>query len=399
MKNIFGLTSLLFFLIFTECGKKNTPSPPAPSSATLTTSTVANIASTTAIGGGNITSDGGAAISARGICWNTTGNPNSANSKTTDGSSTGNFVSSITGLTPATTYFVRAYATNSVGTAYGNEISFTTLPPPATLPIVSTNAISGITNTTAISGGNVTSDGGASITARGVCYGTTNNPTISGTKTTDGTGAGIFTSNINGLTLGTTYFVRAYATNSAGTAYGSEMSFITTGYYVGQQGYGGVVFWASSDANKALVAAKRDIQEGTPKVWWPQGGPYTWIGAANNELGGGDFNTTLIATHPQCQPTAAARLAYDAVIEGYSDWYLPNGTEMHSLIMQRTLPGLAGTFVAVYDPFWRRYWCSNEYHQSQPLLTYVQSISNSTPATDSKNSGGGVRSIRKIGNW
>lgn len=169
MKNIFGLTSLLFFLIFTECGKKNTPSPPAPLLATLTTSTVANIASTTAIGGGNITSYGGAAISARGICWNTTGNPNSANSKTTDGSSTGNFVSSITGLTAVTTYFVRAYATNSVGTAYGNEISFTTLPPPATLPTISTNAISGITNTTAISGGNVTSDGGASITARGVC--------------------------------------------------------------------------------------------------------------------------------------------------------------------------------------------------------------------------------------
>ena len=93
-------------------------------------------------------------------------------------------------------------------------------------PTVTTTAMSAITSTTASSGGNVTADGGASVTARGVCWNTTGTPTISDSKTTDGTGTGVFTSSLTGLTDGTTYYVRAYATNSAGTSYGSELSFV-----------------------------------------------------------------------------------------------------------------------------------------------------------------------------
>jgi len=100
--------------------------------------------------------------------------------------------------------------------------------PTGQIPVLTTTAVSNITQTTASCGGNITSDGGATVTVRGVCWSTNQNPSIAGSKTTDGTGAGSFTSNITGLTAGTIYYVRAYATNSAGTGYGSAMSFTTT---------------------------------------------------------------------------------------------------------------------------------------------------------------------------
>ena len=98
---------------------------------------------------------------------------------------------------------------------------------PVVAPTVTTTAISNIDKTTATGGGNVTADGGATITTRGICWSTSQNPTISGNHTTDGTGTGSFTSSMTGLTANTTYYVRAYATNSAGTAYGEEVSFTT----------------------------------------------------------------------------------------------------------------------------------------------------------------------------
>jgi len=170
------------------------------------TSAPSSVTSTSVTTGGNITSDGGSSINSRGICYSKTVNPTTADSKTTDTGTTGIFTSLITGLTPGTTYYVRAYATNSAGTSYGNEVSFTAT---AYLPVVTTTAASSVTNTTASSGGNVTSDGGGAITARGVCWGTTTGLTIDGSKTTDAGATGIFTSSITGLSAGTTYYVRA----------------------------------------------------------------------------------------------------------------------------------------------------------------------------------------------
>ena len=193
---------------------------------TVTTTNVSNITQTTATSGGNVTSDGGANVTARGVCWSTSQNPTISNSHTTDGSGTGSFTSNITGLTANTTYYVRAYATNENGTSYGEEKSFTTMVNES-MPVVTTNEITGITQTTATSGGNVTSDGGANVTARGVCWSTSQNPTISNSHTTDGNGTGSFTSSITGLTANTTYYVRAYATNEKGTSYGEQKSFTT----------------------------------------------------------------------------------------------------------------------------------------------------------------------------
>ncbi|MEI8084608.1 MAG: T9SS type A sorting domain-containing protein [Paludibacter sp.] len=95
--------------------------------------------------------------------------------------------------------------------------------------LAATTTVSAITTNTATSGGNVTVEGNSAVTARGICWGTTTGPTVAlATKTVDGAGAGIFTSNITGLSSGVKYYVRSYATNTEGTAYGAEVSFTTT---------------------------------------------------------------------------------------------------------------------------------------------------------------------------
>ena len=193
----------------------------------ITTNTTTSITSTSAISGGNVTSDGGSAVIVRGICYAFTPTPTTGDLTLTNGTGTGAFAISMTGLIPNTTYYIRAYASNVNGNTYGNEVSFTTSA--ATVPVVSsTTPISSITQTTAISGGDITSDGGASITARGVVWSTSPLPTIDlTTKTTNGTGIGTFTSTLSGLIGNTTYYVRAYATNSQGTTYGTQVSFTT----------------------------------------------------------------------------------------------------------------------------------------------------------------------------
>jgi uncharacterized protein (TIGR02145 family) len=124
MKKIIRLIALLLIL-FASC-KKTEPPIPSPVLATITTTTPSAITSTTATSGGSTTSDGGAAITERGICYNTTTNPTTANSKVVSGNGTGSFTANMTGLTAGTIYYLRAYAINSAGTAYGNEVSFTT---------------------------------------------------------------------------------------------------------------------------------------------------------------------------------------------------------------------------------------------------------------------------------
>lgn len=193
--------------------------------AFVTTTDVTNVTATSATSGGEVTNDGGFSITARGVCWSTSQNPTTIDDYTSDGTGMGAFSSSITNLTYNTTYYLRAYATNSKGTSYGEEKTFTTS---KLAPTITTTEVTSITTNSAISGGNVTSDGGATVTARGVCYGTSQNPTISGTHTSDGNGSGEFTSTLTDLTANTTYYVRAYATNSEGTSYGAQKTFTTT---------------------------------------------------------------------------------------------------------------------------------------------------------------------------
>ena len=190
----------------------------------VNTSPVNDITATTVVCGGTVNSAGNAEVTMRGVCWNTLPAPTLNGSHTVDGTGAGVFTSNITGLTPGTTYYVRAYATNSVGTVYGDDIIFTTVD---TTPTVTTKAVSILSETTALSGGNITFDGGAAVTVCGICWDTLPNPTVSGIHTTDSASMGIFTSSMMNLTPATTYYVRAYATNSVGTTYGQEISFRT----------------------------------------------------------------------------------------------------------------------------------------------------------------------------
>jgi hypothetical protein len=202
--------------------------PITNSTPTLTTTEMSSITATSASGGGNITTDGGATITARGIVWSTSQNPTLTNTKTINGSGIGNFNSSLASLSENTTYYVRAYATNSNGTYYGNQVSFKTINSNAnTTPTITTSAINSITSTTASGGGNITTDGGAAITSRGVVWSTSQNPTTSNSKTSNDSGIGTFSSSISMLSANTTYYVRAYATNSKGTYYGNQVVFST----------------------------------------------------------------------------------------------------------------------------------------------------------------------------
>jgi uncharacterized protein (TIGR02145 family) len=193
----------------------------------VTTSEISAVTKTTATGGGTVAFEGNTPVTARGLCWNTKGLPVATDPHTVDGTGTGIFTSSLSGLTAGTPYYVRAYATNSFGTAYGEQRQFTTSQV-ITIPEVTTADVTGITGTTATGGGNITADGGAEVSARGLCWNTTGNPDVTGNKTSDGAGTGIFTSSLTGLFADSTYFVRAYATNSVGTGYGEQKQFHTS---------------------------------------------------------------------------------------------------------------------------------------------------------------------------
>jgi uncharacterized protein (TIGR02145 family) len=206
--------------------------PNRSSLPTISSQTVSVLSSSSAFGGGNITADGGSAVTQRGVCWNISPNPTIANNLTYDGSGMGNFNSTILPLTPNTTYYLRAYATNANGTSYGNQISFVTNTAnnSGSLPTISSDNIDFYKYFGLFSGGNITNDGGLAVTARGICWATGTTPNINYNRTNDGAGVGNFISRLDNLLPNTQYFVRAYATNDAGTAYGNSFAFNTSDF-------------------------------------------------------------------------------------------------------------------------------------------------------------------------
>jgi hypothetical protein len=414
-----------------------------PSLAATTPATA--VTGTSATTGGNVLSANGSPILERGVCYGTTTTPTIANSKVIDPSpGTGTFVSNITGLSGGTLYYARAYATNSIGTGYGAQISFTTtiIPPtlvtvdatgitgstaisgasmswngggysnyqnygvaysttpgaatptyvatnttnysvnpavpiapwvtnltglsanttyyirgylnlyrtsPAgwvtvfgneltfttsapTLPVPGpTTAITSITTSSASSGGSVISDGGSAITAKGVCWSTSPAPTLGvGNFTSNGVGIGSYTSSITGLSQNTTYYVRSYATNSVGTAYGNELSFTTCGtpiYSIGQSVAGGIVYYVDCSGQHGLIVSTVDLA--TNIAWGCSG---TLVGASGSAIYTGLANTNAILAG--CSTAGIpARLCADYTaggqnLPGFTNWYLPSVTEL-----------------------------------------------------------------------
>lgn len=201
---------------------------------TVVTDTPTGITDTRAVLGGNVTNDGGQAVTGRGVCVSLDANP-TINDPTNDdvlpmGTGTGAFSDTFEGFPPSSTVHVRAYATNSTGTTYGEDKIFTTLAATNALT-VTTDTPTGITSNQAVLGGNVTNDGGSTVTARGVCVSLDANPTIDDPTNDDvlnmGTGTGVFTDTFEGFPANTTVHVRAFATNNMETVYGVDKVFTT----------------------------------------------------------------------------------------------------------------------------------------------------------------------------
>ena len=223
---------------------------------TVVTKSVGEVTKTSAKVVGQVAADGGAEVTERGVCWSTDGTPTILDFRVKDTESgLGSYEIAFTDLVPNTQYYVRAYAINEAGTGYGDEKTFVTVDPEdpenpenpeqpenpenpeqpedpeqpeqPVGPVVITAEVTGITCYTAVSGGEVTFDGNVTVTARGICWSTSQNPTIEDNKTSNGSGVGSYTSNMTNLEHNTTYYVRAYATNEVGTAYGEEVTFTT----------------------------------------------------------------------------------------------------------------------------------------------------------------------------
>jgi len=212
----------LLIPLFISCVKEVPKVVPAISIVTVSQITATTITSIEAI-----TTDGGDAVINEGVCWSTNPNPTITDNKINNVASSSDFTTSITGLNPGTTYYVRAFAISSSGTSYSTQSTITTL---AMAPVLTTVAVTNNTGTQATSGGIITSDGGAEVTARGVCWSTSQNPTTANSKTTNGTGIGTFASSITGLAANSIYYLRAYATNSSGTSYGNQLSLSTSAF-------------------------------------------------------------------------------------------------------------------------------------------------------------------------
>ncbi|MCX6787065.1 MAG: hypothetical protein NTY93_00885 [Candidatus Kaiserbacteria bacterium] len=203
----------------------------ACSPPTVTTQSASSVAITTATLNGNITNIGSFAPTVRGFAWGTNSALSGGDTATTTDTvgqpfGTGAFSTTTIAFVCNTTYYSRAYATNSAGTGLG-AISALFTTSPCLAPTVTTQAVSAVSVTTATGNGNVTSDGGATITERGVVVSTSPNPTVADDKFTAAGTTGAFTASITGRSAGKLYYVRAYATNSIGTSYGSEVTFVT----------------------------------------------------------------------------------------------------------------------------------------------------------------------------
>ena len=195
-----------------------------PAAPTVKTAQVTNITSNAAVAGGSVESDGRRTITARGICYGKSPYPTLSDLSTKEGTGLGGFTSSLKDLERNTVYYVRAYATNAMGTAYGDQVKFTTQEGIAT---VTTDSVYNVSTHTAKCKGHIDSDGGFPVTKRGTCWSKRPDPTIDDEITEDGSGLGVFTSTLKNLRENTIYYVRTYATNATETAYGEQV-IITT---------------------------------------------------------------------------------------------------------------------------------------------------------------------------
>ena len=248
------------------------------------------------------------------------------------------------------------------------------------LPTLTTEEATIIGSATATCGGNISSDGGSVVTSRGVCWSTSPNPEFNDSATSNGTGSGPFVSSITGLSAKTTYYVRAYATNILGTAYGNEISFTTkVAYAIGDTGpAGGLVFYL--DGNGGGLEAAPKSTEWSANQW---GCINVVIGTTGTGIGSGQANTTAIVNGCSAD-SIAARLCDNLDVNGFSDWFLPSKDELGLMRSNLYANGLGD-----FDGY--RYWSSSEESAS---FAWWEAMDSGNKAAGSKPNTYFVRAIR-----
>ena len=215
MKNYLPIMVIIAVIILTGCKKETIP--------VVTTTEVSVITANSATSGGNITDVGSSGVVTRGVCWSTGVTPTIADKKTTDGAGPGSFSSSITGLNEATVYYVRAYATNTVGTGYGITLSFTTL---GQSPTATVSPATNIDLTSATLNGSVNANFFSTVVTFEYGITTSYDSTVTASQSpVEGNADTHVSADISGLTTGTIYHYRIKAVNSLGTTYSDDITF------------------------------------------------------------------------------------------------------------------------------------------------------------------------------
>lgn len=235
-----------------------------------------------------------------------------------------------------------------------------------TIPVVETGIITNIGDTTAVASGEVVSDGGG-IGDRGICWSTHPDPTIADTRTVNQTGIGTYSANLVNLLANTTYYVRAYARNNAGTGYGDIVSFTTTNgpvatIAIGEIYQGGMIFYVDGTGQHGLISATMD----QGNAYW--GCENSFITGTSTDLGTGQANTLAIVSQCGISGTAA-RICNELVLNGYDDWYLPSKDELFLMHQNLHLQGL-GDFIM------SRYWSSSQYDAQYSWVQFFNSTVN-----------------------
>ncbi len=215
------LSAIIITLNIISCKIDELKTPPI-----VKTNSTSEITANSAKIWGEVVEEGTSTASERGFVYSEKNpSPSTSDNKVVSGFGKGEFNYTLVNLLPNTKYYFKAYATNQTGIAYGDAKDFTTTED-IKLPTISTSIISNISYNTCTAGGNVTSTGGVALIEKGLVYSTSQNPTIANTKIIS-TDANSFSINITGLIENTTYYVRAFATNSKGTSYGEQQTFTT----------------------------------------------------------------------------------------------------------------------------------------------------------------------------
>lgn len=325
---------------------------------TVTTATWSEATATSFKAGGTI-SNGGSPVTARGICWgidNFTDTLSLSNAHTTDGEGSGTFESTVTGLQPHTLYIYRAYATTSAGTVYGNTYAALT-EQQLTVPTLNAFALQSTSSSRASLTAEITDSGHASILTRGFCYSTSPNPTIADNNFDPYYQTNYFGGSVSTLTVNTTYYFRAFATNSVGTGYSNELS-ITIRYVIGEGFGGGRIFYINPAGTHGLIVCQNDLSMGAR--WNNTTSPFSFVNALSTSNGAQNTTSIIAATGSYGN---AAGICRQYTGGGYTDWYLPAFDEMWQLYLQRNV---IGNFVAQY------YWTSTALSSDNSFAYVIQ---------------------------